>query len=204
MRPAAFLDESSADPGTQPVKARVSGTRPVRSRLKSRFLATVCAATMFLSATAVQAQQCLDESAHRVFALRSLQSEMMVAALSCNLSDRYNLMVTRYAADLAANGAALAQHFNRIRATSAVSTLDAFVTELANDASRAGLEDRRGFCSRAAHILDRLNTMPVHEIDVFALAHARPAAHAPAACPAKRREDLRVALGRLPARPLVY
>ena len=88
-----------------------------------------------MPATAVQAAPCAGTGAARPsqadisIEVRRLQTNLMVAALTCNARADYNAFVFGKAGD---------------------SKLNAFITRLANEASTRSNADRDGFCADAA------------------------------------------------------
>lgn len=84
-------------------------------------------------------------------AFRRLQSELMVAALSCNdprHRDAYDTFVRRFRPALAENGRVLKTYFKRLHGARATRNLDDFITALANEASLSSMGDRN-FCRNA-------------------------------------------------------
>jgi hypothetical protein len=77
---------------------------------------------------------------------RIYQTDLMVAALSCGEHERYNSFVQRYQDPLVANGKNLQDFFHRTYAGNAKKELNAYVTQLANDASKRSIANIRIFC----------------------------------------------------------
>lgn len=67
--------------------------------------------------------------------LRSLQSSMMVAALSCGQQDAYNRMIKKYHKDFAVGGKTLKNYFERLYGGKYEYQLNLFITKLANNAT---------------------------------------------------------------------
>lgn len=91
-------------------------------------------------------------------AFRLLQTELMVAALSCGRQDyrsKYNTFVIRFRPALRSNGRTLRAIFKRTYGRHGKRRLEAYVTRLANEASVRSLE-RAGFCATAGRKLDAL------------------------------------------------
>jgi hypothetical protein len=80
---------------------------------------------------------------------RLLQTEMMVAALTCDLRPQYNTAVRTFEKDLVRHGKALRKMFRRDHGASAQRRLDKYITQLANDASRRSNHDRASYCRTA-------------------------------------------------------
>ncbi|MDH3241749.1 MAG: hypothetical protein OEO83_13905 [Alphaproteobacteria bacterium] len=84
-------------------------------------------------------------------AFRHLQTELMVAALSCGRQEyrnKYNTFVLRYRPALKRNGRILKTIFKRNYGTQSKRRLDRYVTQLANDVSVRSME-RAEFCEVA-------------------------------------------------------
>jgi hypothetical protein len=122
-------------------------------------LKLACAFTA-LSAAAVAspAQAFQPRDTHEVNAVnvRILQSEMMVAALTCNMHTRYNTVVVRYQGELVSHARVLKKMFRRDHGARAQSELDGFVTQLANDASIRSIRERQTFCTNATKMFSSI------------------------------------------------
>ena len=101
-----------------------------------------------------------DDTDLKTLNARVLQTELMVAALSCNERSRYNAFVVRYKPELATLGGDLKQLFSVSLGKQAKSSLNAFVTKLANQASQRQVTQGSAFCTRAAGLFDRLLGQP--------------------------------------------
>ena len=93
-------------------------------------------------------------------AFRYLQTELMVAALSCGREEyrsKYNTFILRYRPALRRNGRTLRVIFKRNYGASGKRRLDDYVTKLANEASVRSLQ-RSEFCEVAGRKLDAVLT----------------------------------------------
>jgi len=88
--------------------------------------------------------------------VRILQSEMMVAALTCNMRNRYNNVVVRYQGELVSHAQVLKKMFRRDHGARAQVELDEFVTQLANDASIRSIRERQSFCASASEMFSAI------------------------------------------------
>ncbi|MEP4379037.1 MAG: hypothetical protein ABJ215_00040 [Alphaproteobacteria bacterium] len=90
---------------------------------------------------------------------RVVQSEMMVAALSCGLRNQYNAVVAEFETELVSHGRVLRSMFTRTHGAGGQLALDRFVTKLANDASSRSNRARHAYCASAkrsfAEVLSR-------------------------------------------------
>jgi hypothetical protein len=87
---------------------------------------------------------------------RVLQTELMVAALSCGEKQRYNSFVTTYQSVLTERGHALQAWFKRVHGSSAESRMNAFITRLANDASQQIRSKGDEYCVFAGELFDEV------------------------------------------------
>ncbi|MEQ1889045.1 MAG: hypothetical protein ABL951_07675 [Alphaproteobacteria bacterium] len=84
--------------------------------------------------------------------VRMLQTELMVAALTCNQRVDYNAFVTRFQPQLSAQGKQLQSFFKQKYGSSSAKSLNGFITRIANESSRRGMQKRGEFCRSAAGI----------------------------------------------------
>lgn len=106
--------------------------------------------------TAAQAgaatSQCASAETERALKVRQLQTELMVAALTCarhptlDIPGYYNRFVRRFGDDLLRNAKVLKGHFRRTHGAGHGKAFDSFVTELANDASMRSLSENN-YCA---------------------------------------------------------
>ena len=78
---------------------------------------------------------------------RAFQTELMVSALSCGESARYNKFVTDFRPQLIHDGKALQAYFKREHGSKAAAQTDKFITQLANLASQRSSRNRPAFCA---------------------------------------------------------
>ena len=93
-------------------------------------------------------------------AFRYLQTELMVAALSCGRKEyraKYNTFVIRYRPALRRNGRALRAIFKRSYGSAGKRQLDDYITRLANEASVRSMQ-RGEFCVLAGNKLNAVLT----------------------------------------------
>ena len=92
---------------------------------------------------------CGSQSDKVAFHVRSLQTELMVAALTCGERDAYNGFARRFQTNLIDEGKALKKRFRRVHGARADRELNAYVTALANRQSERSVHAREAFCARA-------------------------------------------------------
>lgn len=98
----------------------------------------------------------LSAAEKEAMAFRHLQTELMVAALSCGRKEyrnKYNTFVIRYRPALRRNGRILKTIFKRNYGGGSKRQLDRYVTELANDVSVVSMK-RADFCQVAGSKFD--------------------------------------------------
>jgi hypothetical protein len=96
-----------------------------------------------------QQQQCLTREEAVAVKARVLQTELMVATLSCaraiDQSGHYNAFIDRHSAELQRFNRVLQQHFTRLGTGNPQRRYDTFATALANDASNRSMASQ-SFC----------------------------------------------------------
>jgi len=117
--------------------------------------------------------------------MRVLQSELMVAALTCDYRADYNNFVTRFQPVLSKQGDALRTYFRRVYGGAAVKSLDSFVTQMANSASKLSREQGRLFCQDTHTALQTLSTMTIDALPSFAANWPRASIHGQSVCSGK-------------------
>lgn len=106
-----------------------------------------------------------------------VQQGLMVAALSCDATPRYNQFVTTFQRALQASDRALQRFFRRTAGRGGTAAYHAFKTRMANAASRRSITHITNFCNGAEQIfqtaLDHgsttlaafLTTQPTYEVE---------------------------------------
>jgi hypothetical protein len=136
-------------------------------RLVSR--GTIVAAlvgTLVVPATSAQAVPCATGSAQLSqgdisIEVRRLQTNLMVAALSCHARSDYNEFITMHRPGLQSYGKSIRAEFRRRYGHEGSKQLNRFVTRLANEASARSNADRDGFCAEAATLFQKAKTRGV-------------------------------------------
>lgn len=116
-----------------------------------------------LSAERALAERCAKPHEQTALNARALQIELMVAALSCRHQALYNGFVRKFRGQLAEQGRSLRSFFERQHGAQGRKNLNAFITQLANGASRRSYNERVAFCVRASALFDQLlNSKPAN------------------------------------------
>ena len=93
---------------------------------------------------------CARADEDQALAARVLQTELMVAALTCGEQQLYNTFVTRFQPELVERGKALSKMFQRAYGNKGTAELTTFVTRLANEASMRSLDHGLDYCAKAS------------------------------------------------------
>jgi len=109
------------------------------------------------------------------FDVRFLQTEFMVAALSCGRPEferHYNVFATRFVAALKRHGEVLRAHFTREYGKQGLNKLDSFATKLANEASLRSMQQVT-FCQDTGLVMERIAAIEPASLDSFSASFAR-------------------------------
>ena len=124
--------------------------------------------------------------------VRMLQSELMVAALACRDSNpelgmvaQYNDFVRRLSDRLISHSKVLQAHFQKNFGTDGHRNLEAFVTALANDASKRSMTS--GYCQSAAALFRDVSALERREFEHFSATRAAAVGMPIATCAASRQ-----------------
>ena len=90
----------------------------------------------------------------------AIQQRLMVAALTCNATPRYNKFVVSYQKDLQASDHQLENFFRRLHGKNGTEQYHAFKTRLANESSMASIHDFAGYCGSAQQMFDEAQAKP--------------------------------------------
>lgn len=113
-----------------------------------------------LSSQAAQAQNCTRPADKAAFDVAGLKSQLMVTAITCEATERYNTFIARYRPDLLAQERVVKAYFARNFGKRAQAQQDDYITNLANAQSQNGLKSGTAFCERNVSMFDRV--MKVH------------------------------------------
>lgn len=148
---------------------RFAGYTPIA---RSIIIAAALVASVSVSGIA---QACLNVAApaHTLaLSVRTLQSDLMVAALSCNDRDRYNAFAVKFRPELQKQGSALNKYFKKMHGANATREINEYVTDLANYASIRHAESKKNFCGGADSAFTALLFQEHVDIDKVALAYS--------------------------------
>lgn len=124
------------------------------SRRLARWALVATAAQLAVTNIAL-AGTCASPSEKAALDVRVLQSELMVAALTCGENARYNAFVEKFHPQLVGFGQALKSYFARAFGTSGEYQMDHFVTRLANDATTRRTQfSMPQYCSNSVNLFN--------------------------------------------------
>jgi hypothetical protein len=152
----------------------------IRAASRAVILAGVAAAALIaadsVTAGTAQAQGAPANAREQAaFDVRFLQTEFMVAALSCGRPDYqhfYNTFVTRFGAPLKRHADVLKNHFVREYGKQGANKLDSFATKLANEASLRSMQQVT-FCQDTGLVMERVAALDAASLDSFSTSFAR-------------------------------
>lgn len=130
--------------------------RAVTYSLRAALAGAVLMGATVTHAGSARADACADRGAREALEMRVLQSELMVAALTCNQRGSYNAFVTGFKPYLRSQGRELRSFFAKTFGPSAgPQRLNKLVTRLANTASQNSLgQPTNAFCAAAQRRFD--------------------------------------------------
>ncbi len=109
---------------------------------------------------AAAAPSCATATDEAALNTRVLQTELMVAALSCGEQQRYNTFVNTFKTNLAKGGEGLKALFRRVHGASGDYQMNAFVTKLANDAAQRTANGPAAYCASASNLFNEVLATP--------------------------------------------
>ena len=130
--------------------------RRIAGRAAAALVCAVAAAPAFAAEKAKTSQFCASEGDLAALNARVLQTELMVAALSCDERQRYNNFITSYQSVLNSRSQALQGMFKRAHGAQGMNRLNAFVTKMANDSSQQVREKGSDYCTYAGELFDEV------------------------------------------------
>ena len=123
-------------------------------KLKNRIAAALTVASFAIAPARAAAEACVKGPDEVALQVRVIQTDLMVAALSCGASARYNTFVKANQPVLMAAHTQLSKFFTAKRGGQRA--LNAFITKLANDSSRRSIANIAAFCQETGWLYDAL------------------------------------------------
>lgn len=127
----------------------------------------VCAAAISIGVGASAATSCMRSNERMAIEVRAMQTDMMVAALSCNARLEYNAFVTRFRSVLASHSHTLNGLFTRMYGKAGEREYLRYTTALANQASLASVTDTAQFCTSTVATLRQAVTVTLEDFESF-------------------------------------
>jgi hypothetical protein len=145
-------------------------------------LLSACIAVTLIAAPAVEAAtRCATTQERTAIRVRAMQTELMVAALSCravpgrDFTAQYNTFIQRHGERLVNHGRVLQSYFQSRYGEQSRKKLDAFITALANDASRRSMNSVT-FCDESVQLFQEVMDIDRNGLETWS--ERRMAAHA--------------------------
>ena len=117
-------------------------------------------ASQIATAPLAYAQNCARPADKTAFDVAGLKSQLMVTAITCEATERYNAFILRYRPDLVAQEKVLNGYFGRNFGRRAQAEHDDYITSLANSQSQNGLKAGTGFCASNMAMFDEVMKLP--------------------------------------------
>jgi hypothetical protein len=112
------------------------GALQKRNGLRRVVLGIAGVATSLSIAGSALAASCATPAEVRAFQTRMLQTDLMLAALACGESDRYNQFIRKFTPELTAGGDVMRSYFNRAYGREGATRMNAVMTTYANNSSQ--------------------------------------------------------------------
>ena len=140
-------------------------------------LSVVAVLATTVPSAALAAQPCATPRERSGLELRVLQSELMVAALTCGQRKHYNTFVSTFKPQIKKQSANLKAYFKKAYGAGATQKLNKLITRLANQASQRSLSQPTSkFCATMEARFEKvLSTQPAQ---LISLAQSSPTANA--------------------------
>jgi hypothetical protein len=109
-----------------------------------------------LTTQVAMAQNCARPADKTAFDVAGLKSQLMVTAITCDATERYNSFIARFRPGLLAQEKIVNAYFSRNFGKRASSEHDGYVTSLANSQSENGLKMGTAFCNQNIGMFDEV------------------------------------------------
>jgi len=135
-----------------------------------------------VSAGSAIAASCEVRPDKAAFHVRALQTELMVAALTCDARPQYNSFAKKFQNTLVDHGQALKQVFRVSHGATAEKALNTYITTLANRASQRSITKRSSYCERTLRTFVALKDMKPRELATFSMKRPAGDVDVPSSC----------------------
>jgi len=109
-----------------------------------------------LTSQMAAAQNCARQADKTAFDVAGLKSQLMVTAITCEATERYNSFIARFRPALLAQEKVVNAYFSRNFGKRATVEHDGYVTSLANSQSENGLKMGTAFCNQNVGMFDEV------------------------------------------------
>jgi hypothetical protein len=121
------------------------------------------------SAAAAASGPCKATSDEKSVYMRSLQTDLMVGALTCSTSDQYNSFIHQFQSVLKTDATHLQSYFKKQHGKGGADDLNVFVTHLANDESERSIAlGQAAYCDNTARLFQTVLALPPAKVEDFA------------------------------------
>ncbi len=101
--------------------------------------------------------------------VRVLQSNLMVASITCRFSDAYHATLTKFESELIRHDDNLRSYFNRVYGKKkGPAKLDHYITDIANEIAIRSSKRRKSYCASARTVFDRVLALSPSDLEEFA------------------------------------
>jgi hypothetical protein len=114
-----------------------------------------------------------DDACHRTadeksVYMRALQTNLMVSALTCSISDQYNTFIHQFQPVLIKDAKQLTAYYKKRHGKAGATELNAFVTHLANDESERSIQEGQAqYCDEAAKLFAAVMALQSNQVEDF-------------------------------------
>jgi hypothetical protein len=157
------------------LNAREDGACTVAFRGWRHALIGAAALAVLCGLSNAAASQPLNTREQAALDVRYLQTELMVAALSCGRADfhqHYNVFVAKFGKSLKSHANVMKTYFSREYGAQGTTQLDRYVTRLANEASLRSMQ-QAAFCQDSSYLFERVTALDPASLDGFSATIAR-------------------------------
>ncbi len=142
----------------------------------------VAVAITGLTASSAIAATCNDRTEKAAFHVRALQTDLMVAALTCGAKTQYNGFARKFQNTLVDHGMALKALFRSLHGARSDKALNAYVTALANRASQRSISSRDQYCEHTLRTFSALTNLKPAELASFSMSRPTSEVDVPSTC----------------------
>jgi hypothetical protein len=147
---------------------KIRGTGEIKMRRKAFGFAVAVAITGVTAGSAIAAS-CDSRADRAAFHVRALQTDLMVAALTCGARPQYNNFARKFQSALVDQGRALKSLFQTLHGASGEKALNAYVTALANRASQRSISERDQYCEHNLTTFSALSSLNPADLVSFSM-----------------------------------